>query len=316
MVDVSSLFVSLTNSIRDAATRIELTKEEIALVVDESQALLDIITDEDIRKVALGNIQFDDPISTLIGLRESSPMLVAEVDTPEDVLLTLLRQHNRRHVILVDRLKRPLKVLTVEQLAFELIGPSVRPIVLISSPTQIPEPHLHRAIDHLYGSGIHKITVVDKNRDPEIYSQASYSGISFTSSDFVNEFAVLAHTENESILVVDVASEAVEFCDFKRLITFHRSQNTLLTVVTRRVKSSQTYDIVDIENGMVKGIAANQPIEWLENAGIYIYQRIILNLFPKIDWTRLDILVSKLVASGHKVAQFDLDEKMFPSVTQ
>src|SRR5512137_839597 len=91
-LELQSLCLVSTMSIRQAIASIDRNNCGIALVVNEERHLLGTVTDGDIRRAMLANIDLDSPISVILERKVNSPYpqpVTAPITTSPEVLLQL-----------------------------------------------------------------------------------------------------------------------------------------------------------------------------------------------------------------------------------
>ena len=103
--NLSSLCISLEISIHEAIAQMEVERIGIVLVVDADRRLLGTMTDGDVRRAILADIDLDQPVSDLLTFKTESGSvhpITAPVDADRKSLLNILQQHGIQHLPLVD----------------------------------------------------------------------------------------------------------------------------------------------------------------------------------------------------------------------
>ena len=104
-IDISQIFITPRDTILDAIACIDSTIAKIALVVDQDQKLIDTITDGDVRRAILQNINLEESIDLLqdvkLNTRATGP-ISASPDTPDDTLKQIMQSQRIRQIPLID----------------------------------------------------------------------------------------------------------------------------------------------------------------------------------------------------------------------
>src|SRR5581483_3975404 len=109
-------------------------RQGIALVVDDAGRLVGTVTDGDVRRAMLADVQLDEPVTVLLdrqsALEEKRPMpLTAPAGTPVSELVVLMRGFDVRHIPIVDGDGRPQDVVLLHEL-IDVEGPPLRAVVM------------------------------------------------------------------------------------------------------------------------------------------------------------------------------------------
>ena len=102
--DVGELCVEQHAPIREAIAHMNARRVGISFVVDGQQRLTGTVTDGDLRRAILDNIDLDQPLMFLLG-RKAAPHarpVSAPADADPDVYLALFQKHNILHLPLLD----------------------------------------------------------------------------------------------------------------------------------------------------------------------------------------------------------------------
>ena len=121
MPELDRFLVDPSRTISDIMSGLTDTRG-LALVVDSDRKLLGTVTDGDIRRAILADVDLDLPIETLLRQRRvpgRSRPFTAPVGTTESRLLQMMRDSEVRHIPLVDDDGRVVEVAVLEDLLRE-----------------------------------------------------------------------------------------------------------------------------------------------------------------------------------------------------
>src|SRR3954471_22310256 len=106
-VELEALLLPVSASVRDAMDCIDRHRSGIALVVEDDRRLLGTVTDGDLRRAMIAEIELDAPVGVLLErqreLHEPRPMpLTAAVGATAPELVALMRRYDVRQIPVVD----------------------------------------------------------------------------------------------------------------------------------------------------------------------------------------------------------------------
>ncbi|EKD81821.1 MAG: hypothetical protein ACD_39C01626G0001, partial [uncultured bacterium] len=109
---IEKILIKPVTSILDTLKVIDEAAFEIALVVDEELKLLGTVTDGDIRRGIIGGASLQSQISNLMNRQP----IVAGQNTTDDELLFLMTNRSIKHLPVVDRNNKVLKLVQLKDL--------------------------------------------------------------------------------------------------------------------------------------------------------------------------------------------------------
>jgi D-glycero-alpha-D-manno-heptose-7-phosphate kinase len=110
-MDLLSFVIQSSETIREALTKIESNHQGFVLLIDDSERVIGVVTDGDIRRRLLENISIDDPIKVC-----SNPHFVyANPSTPSEQLLKQL-DHKIKFIPVLDSQKKLVRIITKQSL--------------------------------------------------------------------------------------------------------------------------------------------------------------------------------------------------------
>src|SRR5207245_5789273 len=107
------------SSIREAMKAIDRDVSRIALLIDDSGALVGTVTDGDARRAILAGIDLRSPASSIMAERP----IVAQTEDSDDAILAMMLEHSVRQIPVVDEAGRVLDIKLLDR----IVQPTVEP---------------------------------------------------------------------------------------------------------------------------------------------------------------------------------------------
>ena len=173
--DLSLICISPDRTLREAIALIDKNRKGIVLITDKEGALLNTITDGDVRRAMLAGVGLEIPVSDLLASRLSKSLPVtAPVETDDQKLLQLMQNHQIRQIPLIDAKGRVRGLVALDELlpnevlpvqAVIMAGGSgvrLRPLTDELPKPMLPvggRPVLELLVEQLRQSGIRRLLV-------------------------------------------------------------------------------------------------------------------------------------------------------------
>lgn len=332
MVELARLLVGTESSIREVMVCIDGNAQGIALVVDSEHRLLGTVTDGDIRRAILANVDLDLPVQTLLERRAPAihPIpLTAQVGTPDADLLRMMSEYNLRHIPLVDEDTRVIDVALLSKLVreYELpltavvmaggYGSRLRPVTGELPKPMVPigdRPLLELILKQLRKAGIRYVNLTTHYKG-DVIARHFGDGRSFgLEIRYVEEDQPLGtagalgllETSNDPLLVIN--GDILTRVDFHAMLDFHRQHGADMTVAVHQHEIRLPYGLVEIEGTKVIGISEKPVLRHFINAGIYLLNPGMCRFIPTGHSYDMTDLISRLIAEGCRVVSFPVRE--------
>lgn len=332
MTDVARLAVPAEATIRDAMERIDADPAGVALVVDANGRLVGLVTDGDVRRAMLADLDLDGPLRQLLEqearLDDGIPRpLTAPEGTGDAELLDLMMRYEVRQVPLVDGEGR---VVDLRALGELVSSPRLRALVMAGGygrrlaplTDELPKPMLpvgdrpllERIIGQLRDAGINRVNVATHYRGEAIsghFGDGSGFGVEI---EYVNEDEPLGTAgalglvaqDGEPLLVVN--GDILTSVDFRALHAFHEEHRADLTVAVRPYEVTVPYGIVQTDGVEIVGIEEKPLVRAFVNAGIYLIAPALCRLVPEGRPYDMTELIETALAGALRVVSFPLRE--------
>ena len=330
--DLTNLCVGPESTIRQAVAQIDMSRIGIVLVVDPHRRLLGTVTDGDVRRAVLAQVDLDRPVNSLLewkdGSRFATP-ITAPSGTDSHAMLQILQQHKLRHLPLVDDHQRVTALVTIEEFVAEPEAPLKAVIMAGGLGTrlwplteELPKPMLpvgdrplmEIIVQQLRAAGIRHVNMTLRHKAEKItqhFGDGREFGVDIT---YVTEDRPLGtagalslmEAPQETTLVIN--GDILTQVDFRAMLTYHREQQADLTVAVQQYDLQVPYGVIECEGSLVKRLAEKPTLKFLINAGIYLLEPSVYRLIPNGERHDMTDLIQRLLLEGRQVAAFPIRE--------
>lgn len=333
MRDLDLLLLPESATLRDAMACIDRSRIGIALVTTPGRTLLGTVTDGDIRRAMLADVDLDASVHVLLErqqqLHEPRPLpLTAPVGTSEGELLVLMRRYDVRHIPLVQEDGRVSELALLDEL-IEGEEPPLRAVVMAGGfgkrlgplTEEMPKPMLpvgdrpllERIVEQLREAGIRHVNLTTHYRADVIarhFGDGSNFGVEI---EYVSEerplgtAGALGLVRGEGPILVmngDIMTEV----DFNAMHHFHDECDAEMTVAVRPYEARVPYGLIELHGTDVTAISEKPLVRGYVNAGIYLLGSDALQLVEPGQALEMPELIERLIAGGRRVVGFPLRE--------
>lgn len=315
-----------TSKIIDAMRVINDNWREFALVVDDGEQVIGLVTDGDIRRGLLAGLGMD---ACVTGIMTKDYVSVG-VDYDRAGILDLMKARSIRQVPVLDAKRRLIGIHFLEA----LIGTSEKPNVAVimaggegrrlrpytdSRPKPMMEvagrPILERIVLHLVGYGIKRI-YLSVNYLAHMIEEHFGDGRRFGCAiEYLREDAPLGSGGALSLLPGDLRDpllvmngDLVSQFDVSRLLAQHAREASAATLVVRHHQVDIPFGVVEACEGRLSKLVEKPSLHYLINAGIYVLDPKLLERLPKDRYYPMTDLFEALVKEGERVGIYRLEE--------
>jgi dTDP-glucose pyrophosphorylase/CBS domain-containing protein len=329
---ISLLCISQGSTIRDAVACIDRNERQIALVVDEDGRLVDTITDGDVRRAILANLNLNTPVSVLrerkAGTLNPHPVC-APVGTDAVELLRLMKDRSVRQVPLLDEDRRVVDIVTLRELVQSEplplqavvmaggLGTRLRPLTENTPKTMLrvgDRPLLESIVKQLRDAGISRVNLTTHYKGDVIaehFGDGSDFGVEIR---YVKEDQPLGTAGALSLLestgqpLLVINGDILTQVDFRAMLEFHADHHADMTVAVRVHEYQIPYGVIHSEGIHVKGVEEKPVVRRFINAGIYLLNPEACRCIPNGKCYDMTDLIENLVAQGRRVISFPVRE--------
>lgn len=331
-VDLAKVCCRPDAPIREIIAQMDRAGVGILLIVDAERRLLGTVTDGDLRRAVLANVNLGQPASVLLarkaGTRFATP-ITAPMAQDSAAYLNLLKQHSILHLPLLDAQQHVAGLVTMDSLVPEQVLP-LRAVVMAGGQgtrlhpltEQTPKPMLHVGdrpmleiiIAQLREAGIRQVKVTMHHQSEKI-TQHFGNGREFgVELSYVTEDRPLGtigglgllEIPQETTLVMN--GDILTQVDFRAMLAYHREHQADLTVAVRQYDIKVPYGIVECEGVQVRQISEKPLLGFFVIAGIYLLEPSVYRIIPSGQRFDMTDLIQRAVEDGRPVVSFPIRE--------
>lgn len=331
-LNIESISIFTTTSIREVIACIDRSGRGIALVVDNEQRLIGTVSDGDVRRAMLAGIDLSNPVSILLERKANtqySKPITAKLDTPLDTLIALMRDYVLAVIPIIDDNNRVVDLITME----ELIPSDSLPLQAVIMAggfgsrlhpftEQTPKPMLHVGgrplmeviLEQLRLAGIQKVNITTHYL-PEKITEHFGDGKSFgVELSYVNEEQPLGTGGALGLLpqpagpMLVVNGDVLTQVNYRAMLAFHNENHADMTVAVRQYEIEIPYGVVECDGVIIKALREKPRMEYFVNAGIYLLNPSVYDFIPSGKHFNMTDLIKWLIDANRIVASFPVSE--------
>jgi dTDP-glucose pyrophosphorylase len=318
ITDSCAFTISDSSTLRDAMEMLDASGLGCICIVDQSQRLLGLMTDGDVRRALLtGN-----PITTLLSSMSLHSPLSLRCTENTNAIEEFLLVNEVKHVPLLDHDNR---VVSVAHLRFDSVILQTNFVGLIMAggfgtrlyplTQSLPkpllkvngEPVIDRLIRNFVRSGITNIYIALHYMADKITEHVGDGSKYGASVVYIVEQSPLGTAGAVNLMPMETMDkhilmtlgDLVTSVDFIDIINRHTASDSSLTVVTREIRTKIPFGVLDITGGRITGIVEKPTFVHYVNAGI-------LGLSPRVR----DLMKSKVVFGQPEIITEALEQHL------
>jgi dTDP-glucose pyrophosphorylase/CBS domain-containing protein len=300
----------------------------VAIVVDEQERLLDLVTDGDLRRAVLKGRNLKMPFSEF--RHADHRPFTLPVGTSRLRAFAFMREKQLRQIPLIDCDGRITDLIELDELVSENefptavvmaggFGTRLRPLTNNVPKPLLPvgdKPVLQRTVEQLKSSGVIRVHMATHYM-PEAISDHFGNGKAYgVDIDYVHEqqplgtagvLSLIAEKQAESPLLV-VNGDIVTRVSYRAMFDFHRESQADMTVAVRQYEFSVPYGVVDTDGSEILGIREKPTSKMFVNAGIYILGPQVPRYVPSGRRFDMTDLIAALLTDRKRVVPFPISE--------
>ncbi|CAD6875075.1 nucleotidyltransferase family protein [Methylomonas fluvii] len=300
---------------------------QIALVVDDQEKLLGVVTDGDIRRALIRGLSLDHPVFEVMNKRPK----VAALNDSKTQLIAVMEGHHLYQLPVVDEQGRVVRLESLQALYKQPAFPN--PVFLMAGgfgtrlrpytdecPKPLLEiggkPILETIIENFVKSGFRQFYIAVHYRAQQIKDYFGDGGRWGIKIDYIDETepmgtagAIGLMPDNlPDVPLIVMNGDILTQIDFSRLLAYHNEQQAIATLCVRQYEYQIPYGVVRLEQQRVIGIEEKPVQSCLANAGIYVLDHSLINSIAKQKKLDMPTLFNQQVAAGEIVSMFPVND--------
>lgn len=326
------LCIAPHRSLREAMALMDRARLGIVLVVDDDRRLVGTVTDGDIRRAILANMDLGGPVSGLlerkIGSRYEQP-ITAVVGADRSTYLNLLKARNILALPLLDERGRVAGLVTLDEFLPDHVlplhavvmaggfGSRLHPLTERVPKPMLPvgdRPLLEIIINQLHDAGITRVQVTTHHQPDKIaahFGDGSSFGVDLTYIEEGRPLGTvgglsLLKAPSETTLVIN--GDILTQVDFRAMLAYHKEHEADLTVAVRQYDFKVPYGVVECEGPIVRRLSEKPVVGVFVNAGIYLLEPSVYRFIPTNERFDMTDLIQRLLDAHRPVASFPIRE--------
>lgn len=322
-----NILVTVDQTIQDAMIAINSDPIlKIALVVSETQDLIGVVTDGDIRRALLANkalntsiseVMNEEPITVKVGAQKADLIRIMEEKGIESVPVV-----EERKVIGVETFHQISKPKLYQNPVFIMAGGFGTRLKPLTDDCPKPmlkvgeKPMLEIIIDGFVKSGFSNFYISTHylpEKITEYFGDGKSKGINITyvfeESPLGTGGALGLLPENINTLpIIVINGDILTKTDFDKLIDFHCSNNSDFTMCVREYDYQVPFGVVEGRGMNVTSITEKPTQHFFVNAGIYVINNAVINEVQANEYLDMPTLLEQQIASCKNVLKFPIYE--------
>ncbi|MFA7610539.1 MAG: nucleotidyltransferase family protein, partial [Sulfurimonas sp.] len=299
---------------------------KIAVVVEDDNRLIGVLTDGDIRRALLNDMGFDAHVESII---QKNP-IVCHVNDSKDQILAKTLGKKIYHIPVLDSKGRVVGVEDIDALLERSkktnkvvlmvggLGSRLRPLTENTPKPMLKvgnKPILETIINNFKNYGFVDI-ILSVNYKAEVVKNYFGDGSKFgVDIEYVYEdkrmgtagaLSLMRDKLNEPFFVMN--GDLLTNVNFEHFLNFHHENDSIATMAVREYEYQVPYGVVNQEDGKISSIAEKPKQRFYVNAGIYILNPTVLEIIPDNNFYDMPTLFEDLIESKKSPISFPVHE--------
>ena len=322
--------VSPKATIREALEKLNKGSLQVVLVLDGDERLKGTITDGDIRRALLANMDMSEPVGRIM----QTKCTTASVEDSDARILELMQRGEFRHVPVLDDKGRVVNLKVLLEMLQERrrenwvvlmaggLGSRLRPLTNDCPKPMLEvggKPILQTIMEGFIGYGFHRF-FLSVNYKAEMIEEYFGDGSRFnvdisylredTKLGTAGSLSLFPERPDKTFLVMN--GDLLTQVNFERMLNFHRKHGATATMGIREYDVQIPFGVVETKDHRLVGLTEKPVHKFFVNAGVYAIEPDALDLMPKnqpMDMPELfeEVLAAKLEASVFPIHEYWMD---------
>ena len=325
MNNIKKLFIKKNNKIKKAIQIINDENAHIALVI-EKEKLIGTITDGDVRRGIIKNINLDDKVETIMN---KDFLFINSKDDPNKAY-RIMKSNDLRHmpvlnknkeltdIILIDKLNKPNQLVNSVFILAGGKGSRLKNLTKTTPKPMLPingKPILERIIEKCVNHGLRDFYISVnylKDKIKNYFQNGKKWGINIT---YIEEETPLGTAGSISLLkkkidkpLFVINGDVISDVNFFELYQFHIKNRSSFTLCSHNVKTRIDYATLKLNENNVINIKEKPTVSHSINAGIYLLNPEILHNIEYNKHLDMNELIEINIKKKNSVMAFPIYE--------
>jgi dTDP-glucose pyrophosphorylase len=326
MESINDIIVSKDALLRDVLRVIDKGSKQICLVVDDSQKLLGILNDGDIRRALINNV----PLEGSIGNLYFKTPIVANVNDSRESILNLCKVNDIHQIPIVNDENVVLGLEVINNLIKNSVKPNkvilmvgglgtrLRPLTENTPKPMLNvggKPILETIVERFVRYGFVNIVMCVGFKShiiQDFFKDGSKFGanIEYIIEDkrmgTAGALSLLSKIPNDPFFVMN--GDLLTDVNFEHFLNFHAQNNAKATMGVKEYDFQVPFGVLNLEGEKIKSIIEKPVQKFFVNAGIYILNPDCVNLIPKGEFHDMPAFFNKLIQMNENAISFPIRE--------
>lgn len=321
-----NILITSDKTIKDALSVIDSEALRVALVVDEKQVLLGVVTDGDIRRGILAGLSVNEAVANVM----NKAPVIANLNATKDELVELMNRLDLLAIPIVDEGK----VVGLQTLHDNLLkekkdnpifimaggfGTRLRPLTDECPKPMLAvgdKPILEVLINQFIKHGFYNF-YISTHYLPHVIEDYFGDGNKFgVNIQYVHEETPLGTggalgllPDNLSTLpLIMINGDVLTNVDFGRVLAFHEKQSAVATMCVRDYEYQVPFGVINGEGNKIISMVEKPIQRFFVNAGIYVVSPSMINSVPKNQYIDMPTLLESQIERNVNVIMFPIHE--------
>ncbi|PPD22252.1 MAG: alcohol dehydrogenase [Methylomonas sp.] len=314
-------------SLRSTIEVIDRGALQIALVVDDDDKLVGVVTDGDIRRALIRGWALEQPVSDVMNKRPK----VASLQDSKTQLIAIMEGHHLYQLPVVDEQGRVVRLESLQALYKQPSFPN--PVFLLAGgfgkrlrpytddcPKPLLEiggkPILQTIIENFVKSGFRQFFIAVHYKAEQIKQYFGDGGRWGIAIHYIDEIEPMGTAGAIGLLPGDLPDvplivmngDILTQIDFSRLLAYHNEQQAIATLCVRQYEYQIPYGVVTLAQQRIVAIEEKPLQSCLANAGIYVLDHSLIKSIAAQKTLDMPTLFNQQIALGEAVAMFAVND--------
>ena len=307
-------------TVREVLRALDKGAQKIALVCDDSDKLLAVVSDGDIRRGLLSELHMDDSVSAVANTKPK----VAQQGVTREKLKEILTKESLNALPIVDQENRVVALHTLGSLEERPVlenpvfimaggfGTRLRPLTDNCPKPMLPigdKPILQHTIERMKKQGFRSFFISTHYLPEQIkdhFGDGSALGVNIS---YVHEEEPLGTGGALGLLPLDIPEKPLILLngdiltdlDFGFILESHEDKGSDATMCLRELETSLAYGVVEVVEGNVTGMMEKPTYRHLINTGMYVLSNSCVKSVKRGLRIDLPSLLEQRIQAGRSV---------------